>query len=57
MTDAAFEKHTADHASLLAGLDNIAREPLASMIDRLKSWFVDHAIDQDAHLRSILRAM
>jgi|SRR5579872_3843764 len=57
ITDAVFEQHTADHAALLARFDNIAREPLASIIDSLKSWFADHATDQDARLRSILRTM
>ena len=57
ITDAAFERHTADHASLLLGLDNIAREPLAAIVDRLKFWFVDHVTGQDAQLRPLFEAI
>jgi hemerythrin len=57
LTDAAFERHTGDHASLLLGLDNIAREPVASMVDRLRFWFVDHVTGQDAQLRPLFEAI
>ncbi|HLJ21953.1 MAG TPA: hemerythrin domain-containing protein [Stellaceae bacterium] len=57
MADAAFDQHTAEHAFSLAALDEIARAPLAAMVDALKSWFVDHAIKHDSHLKAIFQAM
>jgi len=57
MADAEFDKHTAEHAFSLAALDDIARAPLSAILDLLKSWFVDHAIRHDSHLKSIFQAM
>jgi len=56
MTHTAFQKHTTEHTELLTALDNIAREPLESMIDRLKFWFVDHIVRQDSHLKAVFQA-
>ena len=57
MADTEFDQHTAEHAVSLAALGDIASAPVASIAERLKSWFVDHAIQHDSHLRAIFQAM
>jgi hemerythrin len=57
MPETEFDMHTAEHAFSLASLSNIAGVPLAAMVEALKSWFVDHAIKHDSHLKAIFQAM
>jgi hemerythrin len=57
LSDSLFEEHTADHASLLTRIDEIARASMSSMVDELKAWFVDHAVVHDSHLKAIFQAI
>lgn len=64
MTDAVIDEHVAEHAHELFKLDEIIRAvPVGSdstelgVSHKLKSWFVDHAIKYDAHLKAVFQAM
>lgn len=52
-----FEAHMTEHEALLERFKEIAQMPLETLGDTLKSWFVDHAIKHDAHLKTIFQAM
>jgi hypothetical protein len=52
-----FDAHMAEHAALLGRFEEIKQTPLETLGDTLKSWFVDHAIRQDSHLKTIFQAM
>lgn len=52
-----FDSHIVEHATLLDRFQEIARLPPESLGDTLKSWFIEHAIKQDAHLKTIFQAM
>ncbi len=52
-----FDAHMGDHASLLGRFEEVARAPRDVLGDMLKSWFVDHAIKQDAYLKTIFQVM
>lgn len=57
LSDSMFEEHTADHASLLVRLEEIASASMNSIVDELKAWFVDHAVAHDSHLKAIFQAI
>jgi hemerythrin len=57
MAEAAFDEHMAEHENLLAQFDRVCTLPLDALCEALKSWFLDHAINQDSHLKAIFRAM
>ena len=52
-----FDTHMAEHAALLERFQEIMQTPLETLGDTLKSWFLDHAVKQDAHLKTIFQAM
>jgi hemerythrin len=53
--EAAFDEHIAEHATLLTRLDAISRAPAHSLAENLRAWFVDHALERDAHLKPIFQ--
>lgn len=57
MATSVFDDHMAEHASLLDRFGEIASASRETIGDMLKSWFVDHAVKQDAHLKTIFQAM
>jgi len=57
MAEAAFEEHVAKHDELLARLDAILVGPAEALTEALKTWFVDHAIKHDLHLKAIFQAV
>jgi hemerythrin len=57
MASSVFADHMAEHASLLERFGEIANTPLETIGEALKAWFIDHAIKQDAHLKTIFQAM
>jgi hemerythrin len=56
MAAAAFDEHMAEHATLMASFDTIASDPLETVCETLRAWFLDHAIKHDAHLKAIFQA-
>jgi len=57
MAGAALDKHIAEHDTFLDQLDNIISGSLDIVGEALKTWFLDHAIKQDSHLKAIFQAM
>ncbi len=57
MAGAALDKHIAEHDSFLDQLDRVVSGSLESVGEALKTWFLDHAIKQDSHLKAIFQAM
>jgi hemerythrin len=57
MAETAFDQHIAEHGELLARFDEIARAPVAAIVEMLKAWFVDHAIKHDSQLKAIFQAL
>jgi hemerythrin-like metal-binding protein len=57
MSEAAIEEHVADHVDSLARIGTIVADATRGSCLDLKSWFVDHAIKHDSHLKSIFQAM
>jgi hemerythrin len=57
MANTAFDEHIAEHAAMLARLDAIVGASPDALSNALKSWFVDHVIKQDSHLKAIFQAM
>lgn len=57
MANSVFDEHMAEHASLLGRFEEIVRASREAIGDMLKSWFIDHAVKQDAHLKAIFQAM
>ncbi len=57
MAGAALDKHIAEHDSFLDRLDHVIGGSLDSIGEALKTWFLDHAIKQDSHLKAIFQAM
>lgn len=55
--DSVFERHTADHAARLLGLEQIVAASTDAIVEGLKVWFVDHAIAQDALLKAVFQAL
>jgi hemerythrin len=57
MASAVFDDHIKEHITLLNHFDEVMQLPLETLGDTLKAWFVDHAIKQDAQLKTIFQAM
>lgn len=57
MADAAFDEHLREHAALLLRFNALGGAPVDKLIEMLKTWFVDHAITHDSHLKAIFQAM
>jgi hemerythrin len=57
LASTVFDDHIAEHTTLLERFEEIVRSPLELLGERLRSWFVDHAIKQDAHLKTIFQAL
>jgi len=57
MAEAAFDEHMAEHDSMLDQIDYVRRLPLDQLCETLKTWFLDHAIKHDSHLKAIFQAM
>lgn len=57
MAGAALDKHIAEHDSFLGQLDDVISGSVETVGEALKSWFLDHAIKQDSHLKAIFQAM
>ncbi len=57
MAGAALDKHIAEHDSFLDRLDQVISGSLETVGEALKTWFLDHAIKQDSHLKAIFQAM
>jgi hemerythrin-like metal-binding protein len=56
MAGAAFDEHMAEHEKLLSQFDDAIALPLDTLCETLKSWFLDHAIKHDSHLKTIFQA-
>ena|SRR5689334_9654013 len=57
MAGTVFDAHIVEHGRLLDHFDEIIGEPLDELAEKLRAWFVDHAIKQDSHLKTIFQAM
>lgn len=57
MATNVFDTHMAEHAALLGHFEEIKQTPLETLGDALKFWFINHAIKQDLHLKTIFQAM
>jgi len=57
LAEAAFDEHMAEHDSMLAQIDHVRGLPLEQLCETLKTWFLDHAIKHDSHLKAIFQAM
>ena len=57
MAEAAFDEHMTEHEAMLRQMDAVRTLPRAALCETLKTWFVDHAIKHDAHLKAIFQAM
>ncbi len=57
MAAAAFEEHMDEHEKLLAEFDEVRNIPPDHLGEALKSWFLNHAIKHDSHLKAIFQAM
>jgi hemerythrin len=57
MAGAALDKHIAEHDSFLDRLDDVISGSLETVGEALKTWFLDHAIKQDSHLKALFQAM
>jgi len=56
MAAAAFDEHIAAHAAIMAGFDAVRSAPTDKLCKMLRAWFLDHAIQHDAHLKAIFQA-
>jgi hemerythrin len=57
MAEAAFDEHMAEHEAMLRQMEAVKTLPRAELCETLKTWFVDHAIKHDSHLKAIFQAM
>ncbi|HLJ19360.1 MAG TPA: hemerythrin domain-containing protein [Stellaceae bacterium] len=57
LAEVAVDEHEAEHAALLNRLDGFRALPPHSLCERLREWFVDHAIKRDARLRAVFQAI
>jgi hemerythrin len=57
MAGAALDKHIAEHDTFLDRLDDVISGSPDTVGEALKTWFLDHAIKQDSHLKAIFQAM
>ena len=57
LTDTGIDEHQAQHGLLLSELGGFRTLAPPALCARLKEWFVDHAIRQDARLRPISQAI
>jgi hemerythrin len=57
MAEAAFDEHTAEHATLLVHFDAICSAPVDELCEALRAWLVVHAIKCDSRLKAIFQAM
>jgi len=57
MAEAAFDEHMAEHASMLRQMEALKTLARDALCETLKTWFVDHAIKHDSHLKAIFQAM
>jgi hemerythrin-like metal-binding protein len=64
MSQSAILEHIAEHARALIQLEALTAKFAAADIDdlpqhydALKSWFIDHAVKHDAHLKAVFQAM
>ncbi len=64
MSDAALEKHIAEHGRAFARLERIlalhsngTASAAATLCADLTDWFIKHAVKYDAHLKTIFQAM
>lgn len=57
MAQSALDQHIAEHDTILERLDAILGGAFEHLAEALKSWFLDHAIKQDSHLKTIFQAM
>jgi hemerythrin len=57
MAQAAFDEHMAEHALMLQQMAELETLPRDALCERLKTWFVDHAIKDDSRLKAIFQAM
>ena len=57
MAEAAFDEHMAEHDSMLRQMDALETLPREALCETLKTWFVNHAIKHDSHLKAIFQAM
>lgn len=57
MAGAALDEHIAEHDTFLSRLDAVIGGSLDTLGEALKTWFLDHAIKQDSHLKAIFQAM
>lgn len=62
ISEAAINDHCAEHARSLIKLERMLQSVLAAenahrlLASELKAWFLDHAINHDAHLMAIFRS-
>jgi hemerythrin len=57
MAEAAFDEHMAEHESMLRQMASLKGLPRDALSETLKTWFVEHAIKHDSHLKAIFQAM
>ncbi len=57
MAEAAFDEHMAEHEAMLRQMDALRALPRDVLCETVKTWFVDHAIKHDSHLKAIFQAM
>jgi hemerythrin len=57
MAEAAFDEHIAEHKAMVTQMDALSELPREALAETLKTWFIDHAIKQDAHLKAIFQAL
>ena len=57
MAEAAFDDHMAEHETMLKQMDQLRALPRDVLSETLKTWFVEHAIKHDSHLKAIFQAM
>lgn len=53
---AAFDEHMAEHTRLITSFDSFRSAPVETLCEKLRAWFLDHAIKHDAHLKAIFQA-
>ena len=57
LANAELDAHAAEHAVQLAQLNGFRTLSPTELCERLREWFVNHAIRQDSRLRSIFQAI
>jgi hypothetical protein len=60
ITEAALNDHCAEHASALIQLERMLQAHFvacdaAELASELRAWFLDHAVNHDAHLKDIFQ--